>query len=226
MSSSCPLSASPQTTEAPDVAVDNDVLIKAACYGFAAELDASRSLGVLGAARYVVPKRIDRMSLSGDRNVARTAALDLIARGSPLEPSSDELALAAAIETAAQRRGLQLDTGESQLAAMTLLREIAFLETGDKRAIRGFERLVDELAELRPLCGRLRCLEQIVSGCLNAVGPDTFAHAVCGEPDVDRTLSICFRCYSPPPQGRALDPDALDSYIADLRGSAPRLLVP
>ena len=44
----------------PDVAVDNDVLIKAACYGLTTELDASRSLGVLGAARYVVAKRIER----------------------------------------------------------------------------------------------------------------------------------------------------------------------
>jgi predicted nucleic acid-binding protein len=210
----------------PDAAVDNDVLIKAACYGLAAELDGSRSLGVLGAAKYVVAGRIERMTLSGDREAARAAALDLIARNLVLEPSRDELDLAASIETSAQRQGLELDSGESQLAAMIVHRGIGLLETGDKRAIKGFEVLLDELSALAPLRGRLRCLEQIVARCLDAVGHDALARAVCSEPEVDKTLSICFRCYSPPPQGTALDHDGLGSYIAALRASAPRVLEP
>jgi predicted nucleic acid-binding protein len=210
----------------PDVAVDNDVLIKAACYGLAAELEGSRSLGVLGAAKYVVAGRIDRMALSGDRDGARSAALDLIARSSVLEPSRDELDLATAIETAAQRRGLELDAGESQLAAMIVHRGIAVLETGDKRAIKGFEVLLDELSDLGALRGRLRCLEQIVAHCLDAVGSDALARAICGEPHVDKTLSICFRCFSPPPHAAAPDRDGLDSYIAALRASAQRVLEP
>lgn len=132
----------------PDAAVDNDVLIKAACYGLAAELDGSRSLGVLGAAKYVIAGRIERMTLSGDRDAARTAALDLIARSLVLEPSRDELELAATIETSAQRQGLELDAGESQLAAMIVHRGIGLLETGDKRAIKGFEVLLDEFSAL------------------------------------------------------------------------------
>jgi hypothetical protein len=210
----------------PDVAVDNDVLIKAACYGLAAELEASRSLGVLGAAKYVVARRIDRIALSGDRDAARNDALDLIARSSVLEPSREELDLATTIETAAQRRGLGLDAGESQLAAMIVHRGIPVLETGDKRAMQGFEVLLDEVSDLDALCGRLRCLEQIVARCLHAVGSDALARAICGEPHVDKTLSICFRCFSPPPHGAALDRDGLDSYIAALRASAQRVLEP
>lgn len=220
------LSDSPQRPETPDVAVDNDVLIKAACYGFAAELDGSRSLGVLGAAKYVVAGRIDRATLSGDREAARVAALDLIARSRMLEPSAGELELAAAIETRAQRLGLELDAGESQLAAMMVRRRIRTLETGDKRAVAGLEVLLDELSDLAPLRGRLRCLEQIVARCLDSVGPDALAHAICREPDVDKTLSICFRCFSAPPHAAALDRAGLDSYIAALRASAPRVLEP
>jgi hypothetical protein len=218
------LSNRPQMGGVLDAAVDNDILIKAACYDLAAEFEASRSLGVLGVAKYVVAGRIDRMPLSGDRSVARAAALGLIARSSALEPSRDELDLAAVIETAAQRRGLELDAGESQLAAMIVHRSIPFLETGDKRAIRGFEVLLDELSDLAPLRGRLRCLEQIVARCINGVGPDALARAVCAEPQVDKTLSICFRCFSSPPHAAALDRDGLESYIAALRASAPRAL--
>lgn len=210
----------------PDVAVDNDVLIKAACYGLTTELDASRSLGVLGAARYVVAKRIDRMALSGDRDSARSAALELIARSAVLEPTDDELAVATAIETTAQRRGLELDAGESQLAAMIIGRGIAVLETGDKRAIRGFEALLDELSDLDVLRGRLRCVEQIVARCLDTASADALARAICAEPHVDKALSICFHCFSPPPNGAVLDRDGLQSYIAALRKSAQRVLEP
>jgi hypothetical protein len=208
----------------PDVAVDNDVLIKAACYGLTTELDASRSLGVLGAARYVVAKRIDGLALSGDRDSARRAALDLIARSAVLEPTDDELALATAVETTAQRRGLELDAGESQLAAMIIRRGIAVLETGDKRAIRAFEALLDELSDLDVLRGRLRCVEQIVARCLDTASADALARAICAEPHVDKALSICFRCFSPPPNGAVLDRDGLESYIAALRGNAQRVL--
>ncbi len=166
------------------------------------------------------------MTLTGSRKTARNAALDLIARSTVLEPTRDELDFAAAIETAAQRRGLELDAGESQLAAIVVHREVGLLETGDKRAIRSFDVLLDEIPDLDPLSGRLRCLEQIIARCLQTVDPDVLARAVCGEPDVDKALSICFRCFSPPPHTAALDADGLNSYITALRTSAPRILEP
>jgi len=220
------VSADAEAVDPPDVAVDNDILIKAACYGLTHELEDTRLLGVLGAAKYVVAGRINRMALAGDRNAACAAALNMIARSSVLEPSSDELHLAASIETAAQRRGLELDAGESQLAAMVVHRCIPLLETGDKRAIKGFDALLDEIAELAPLRGRLRCLEQIVSRCVDRGDPDALARAVCAEPRVDKTLTICCRCFTPAPHGTALDRAGLDSYVAALRADAPHVLEP
>lgn len=208
--------------DAPDAAVDNDVLIKASCYGLAQQLDAGRSLAVLGAAKFVVASRIDRMRLCSDREPARTSALDLIARSASLEPSTDELGFAVEIETAAQRRGLELDAGESQLAAIVLTRGIAMLETGDKRAIRAFEALLDEIPLLYGLRGRLRCLEQIIARCVPVMDADKLANAVCAHPHVDKTLSICCGCFGP--RAAALDFDGLASYIGALRAEAPRVL--
>lgn len=189
-----------------------------------AQLDTSRSLGVLGAAKYVVGGRIDRIKLAGARDATRNAALDLIARCSALEPAGEELDLATAIETTAQRRGLELDAGESQLAAMVVHRGIAVMETGDKRAIKGFEVLLDELPDLDALRGRLRCVEQMIYRCLDAIGADVLARAICSEPEIDKALSICCRCFSPPPHAAAVDRDGLDSYINALRESAQRVL--
>jgi hypothetical protein len=210
----------------PHAAVDNDVLVKASCYGLAKELGEGRLIGVLGAARYVVSGRIAKMTLVRDRTAAREDALKLIDHSAVLEPSPDELRVAVGIETAAQRRGLALDAGESQLAAVVIARSIPVLETGDKRAIRGLEALLDELVELTDLPGRVRCLEQIVLRCASAGDAQALAQAVCSEPHVDKTLSICFRCFSPPPHGTALDPAGLASYIDALRAHAPRVLEP
>lgn len=210
----------------PDAAVDNDVLIKAACYGLIDHLFAPQILGVLGAARYVVIKRIRKIKLTRDQGGAQESALKLIARSSVLEPTDDELRLAAAIETVAQRRALELDAGESQLAAMVLLRAIPVLETGDKRAIRGFEVLVDELTELAPLRGRLRCLEQIILRYAECGDTTALTEAICAEPAIDKALSICFHCFSPAPHGSVFDRDGIVSYIEALRADAPRVLEP
>lgn len=215
-----PPSTSPWTT---------DVLIKAALYDlcetFWRPRDTAGRLGVLGAARFVVTARVRRATDDPDATLARVSLV--LAAATTLEPTNGELGLATAIEAAGQRRGLALDAGESQLVAMVIARGIEILETGDKRAIIALEALLDQIEELEPLCGRIRCLEQIIVRCLaNRIAANALAQAICAQAEVDKTLSICFRCYSPPPQGHALDPDALDSYIRALRDQAPRVLEP
>jgi hypothetical protein len=211
-----------------DVAVDNDILIKAAAYGLTEKFwESAARLGVLGAARFVVASRIKRVVPAEEQERAVAAAAATIASAVELEPVDAEIELASEFEAAAQRRGVALDTGESQLVAMVITRAIPVFETGDKRAMRALEAMLDELAELAALQGKVRCLEQVVAGCLaRGASADDLATAICGKPDVDKTLSICFRCFSPPPQGHALDPEALVSYIANLRGEAPRVLAP
>lgn len=214
-----------------DIAVDNDVIIKAACYGLTAtfwpEADSTCHLGVLGAARYVVAKRLERSSLSGGSERARGDAEALFARAITLEPTSAEVDLATQLEVTAQLMGLSLDAGESQLVAMMVHRGIPVLETGDKRAIASVEFLLDDVAAIVTIAGRVRCLEQIVLRCLAEPGaPASMAHAICAEPGVDKALSICFRCYSPAPEGHAVDLAAINSYLRKLRASAPRVLMP
>jgi hypothetical protein len=213
------------------VATDNDVLLKAVCYGLTADFwpgaGVLRTVFVLGAARYVVAQRVGRATLRKPRAEARAEFLSLLASVTELEPTIEEIGLAASIEVAAQRAGVALDAGESQLTAVVILRAIPVLETGDKRAIRAVDVLLDQ-ADPLPLVGvRLRCLEQIVWRLVSEPTIfDRVANAVCAESAVDRTMSICFGCFSPQRPSAAGVVAGLESYIDDLRRDAGRVLVP
>lgn len=211
---------------AMDVAVDNDVLLKAACYGLAVRFWApSEEIGVLGAARFVLADAVSRGSRVRDKVTAGEALAELFARAVALEPTDDELSAAAELEKLAQRAGLELDAGESQLAVMVAGRTIELLDTGDKRAVRALEALVGVSGTCAQLCGRVRCLEQLLLSALEAAEEfDAIAHAVCVEPDVDKTTSICFSCYSDGGADLTSVRAGLQSYLASLRRDAPRVL--
>jgi hypothetical protein len=156
-----------------------------------------------------------------------TRALDeFLACATVLEPSDEELGTAAELEQLAQRAGLELDIGESQLAAIAANRGIASLDTGDKRAVRGLEALIDHSRTCALLCGRVRCLEQLLARAINDTPHelDAIAQAVCAEPDVDITASICFSCYSDAALRLSEVIACFESYIAALRAQAPRVL--
>jgi hypothetical protein len=213
----------------PDLAVDNDVLWKAAAYGlgllFWPDEVGYRCIGVLGAARFVLRALILRSHFQKDRHEVQEELDSILAGAEILEPTEDELRFAAEIEVTAQRLALQLDAGESQLCAMTVIRQIPLLETGDKRAIRALDNLFDALSPLAPLRARVRCLEQIVLRIISdAERLREVSNAVCSEPTVDMTLSICFSCTSPTPVSHESAFEGLRSYITALRGAAPRVL--
>lgn len=208
--------------------VDNDVLKKALCYRFAAliwpEQDGRIPVGILGAARYVVADAIRRVKLNGDKDAALTALAAFADSAVELEPNEREVALAASFEEAAQRASLELDTGESQLAAIAVEREISELHTGDKRAIAALEQTLDDVSVLGRLTGRVHCLEQLFARLLDAAEDETTVIAgVCDEPDVDKSLSICFSCYSGGADGDAVR-QGLASYIEAVRRTAPQIL--
>src|SRR5687767_12231179 len=104
------------------VGVDNDIVFKAACYRLTSIFwptgDGAPPIGVLGAARYVIRSLLEKASLSGSADDARADFEAFLLRATTLEPEPHEAALAAEMELAAQRLGAELDTGESQLAAM------------------------------------------------------------------------------------------------------------
>lgn len=206
---------------------DNDILLKGSCYGLLQVLLAcvpgNGAIGILGASRFVVPKMIVRNQLQGNPAYARARFASFVAENEVVEPSTDEQQMAALLEAAAQQMALNLDAGESQLVAILVLRALPCMLTGDKRAIASLEVLLDSDARLQVISGKIRCLEQLVADALITEEADQIRSAICAEPSVDRTLSICFSCSSPESES-ASALEGLASYITDLRARASRVL--
>lgn len=209
-----------------DIAVDNDIVMKAVAYGVTEALwqRPGPRLAILGVARFVIPSLLDRMGLATGPRRAKSDLEALLATADELNPSPTETRLAAEIEAAAQQAGVQFDIGESQLCAMAMERMIPSVETGDKRAIRSLEVLRGRADDIERLDGRIRCLEQVMHSALEVGGRfQDIATAVCREPMVDKALTFCFACST----GTAsLDGvrAGLQSYIANLRTVAPNIL--
>lgn len=212
-----------------DTVVDNDLILKSVSYGLADAFWPKRdpgSIGILGAARYVVRHEIDHSSLNRGAAAAHSDFADLLARCEELEPTEEEVSLATDIELCGQERGLALDNGESQLAAIVVTRGLPLFETGDKRAIAGLEVTRCHLPALGNLRGRVRCLEQIARRAIDveeAFGG--FSACVCAESGIDRSLSICFGCFGDSPADRATALEALSQYIREVRRQASEVLV-
>jgi hypothetical protein len=141
--------------------VDNDILLKGAQYGllfpFAEAIPGNDGpVGVLGAARYVVQDRLSRRSLEDS---AVQEFLRFLDENIELEPTPEEENIASAIESRAQRAGVDLDAGESQLCAVLISRAVSLFVTGDKRAICAIEVLFDAYEFLVGAAGRVLCLE-------------------------------------------------------------------
>jgi hypothetical protein len=210
--------------------VDNDILIKGSCYAllhdFVAGIPAAPdAVGLLGAAEFVVRSAILRR-LGKEKS---GAALDLFAtflkQTSKVEPSASEREMAAEFEFHAQKQGVALDSGESQLCAVLIARSIPLLSTGDKRATQAIERLIDHCPVLAALNEKVVSLEQIMLRTIGSKTPNSLRPLICREPSVDKTLSVCFACHS----SNLVDEACLDglrSYINALRKAAPRVLAP
>jgi hypothetical protein len=207
--------------------IDNDILVKGACYRLLAEVANSipggGHCGVLGAAKFVVPHYIRRQKLAGDVAAAEMCFFSFLASSEALEPSPDERELAAALEANAQQLSLSLDPGESQLVSILVSRVLPWLATGDKRAIVALEKLVDTDARLAGLAGKIRCLEQLVQQMLTNGDCTIIRNAICSEAAVDKALTICFSCSSQDSPSGSIR-QGLDSYIGAIRASAARVL--
>jgi hypothetical protein len=142
-----------------------------------------------------------------------------------LEPTEAELAIATEFEEHALLLGVGLDNGESMLSAIALSRGWSLVLTGDKRAIRAMEEIQNVVADARALHRRVICLEQAVAGIALRNGADRIRVAICAEPDVDKTMSICFQCTGPSELPN-FQPVGLASYIENMRASAPTVLYP
>lgn len=209
--------------------VDNDVLVKKSAYGLLLSLLRSKPYGadkfaMLGAAKYVVPKslkrKLDAELLQAALREFEEATMFIVA----IEPTREEIKLAAELEFAAQESNLELDGGESQLCAVLILRSQALLFTGDKRAIVAIGGLMVD-GEHAMLRGNVVCLEQLFLWQLRTMDGALVRSAVCGKPPrIDMALSLCFGCYS---GGSSLESalEGLGSHIGDLARKAPGVLI-
>lgn len=208
------------------VLLDNDVVLKAASYSLADEMLIAVAAdgaapGMLGVGRFVVRGRLERNRGLADPAAAAAAFERMLGEIILLEPTEDELAMAAELEAEASRRDLELDGGESQLVAMLACRACRLLVTGDKRAVTAMAAVASSLVE-----GRIACFEQVIAQIVARCGSATVRLAVCAEPTVDRAVSLCFGCGREP---GPCDEDvlaALASYSGHLNRSAPGILLP
>lgn len=185
-----------------DAALDNDVILKGASYGVLTDLLASLpgapyAHGALGAARFMLPKKLAKKTVT--RMDAAKAELEVaLAALEVLEPTKDERKLAAELQFNAQRASLPLDVGEAQLTAMAIARKMRHLLTGDKRAIAALAstRFPDGLPRER-LVNRVICFEQAIWTLTDALGTANVRATICAEREVDTQMRICFSCSSP-----------------------------
>jgi hypothetical protein len=211
------------------VLLDNDVILKTSCYGLVEETRGLLSeedgcLGGLGLARFVLGKRVQKSRNIKHRDKTAFALQTFLASIDALEPDAEELALAASFEEKAQMLGAALDTGESQLLAILIRRCARSLATGDKRAIAAIHTIASELPLIAEAEGRLQCLEQLMLELLSRNDVSLLAEKVCTEPDVDKTLSICFGCSSQKTDTETTR-EGLKSYVGYLRKRSGKLLV-
>lgn len=208
------------------VLLDNDVVLKVACYALADETLAAATIddvppAMLGVGRFVVRSRLARASNIADPARAAAAFERMLAAMTMAEPDDAEMAAAADLEAEAIRRDLELDGGESQLLAMLANRGCSLLITGDKRAIAAMAIVAAAQAG-----SRVACLEQLIAHVVSAKGTPAVRPRICAEPNVDRAVTGCFACASPAAPDDADVMGGLASYIGHLDRSAPGVLVP
>jgi hypothetical protein len=214
---------------ADGVLIDNDIVLKTCSYDAVDELIAcvsgrSRTIHVLGVAKFVLTKAIKKRANILNKERAFACVARLMASVKLLEPDVDELALAAELEETAQSREVELDGGESQLLAVLIQRAASLLLTGDKRAIRAIEPVVRACGYETNVAGRVACLEQVIMAMIGRHGAEIIRAKICSEAAADISLAICFSCVS---QSRSQESivEGLVSYINDLRRSAPSVLI-
>ncbi len=208
--------------------IDNDIILKGVCYGFLDDLlealpGGPFSHGALGTARFVLPKALMkrpplRAAAAMDELTAALATLET------LEPSEEEMALAADLEYEAQRQTKPMHPGECQLVAILTVRALHHVLTGDRNAIAALGTM--ELpSSLTPatLEGKFICFEQAIRHLMHAQGSAAVRASVCAERDVDTAMRVCFSCASPGVEETSWFA-GLESHVADLRATSGNLL--
>jgi hypothetical protein len=208
------------------VLLDNDIVAKITAYDLADELVSILRapydhLGVLGTLVFAVsPKRLHRAKDGG--STAHLRLKKFVQAVTVLEPTANESRLAVALEEAAQQLGVDLDVGESQLAAIAMLRSADRLYTGDKRAIVSLESLRKMLEQLATLDGKIVPLEAVALAMIKEFGHEPIRSSVCASHGTDLALEVCFQCHNA--EGKESETlVGIESYLGRINRAAPNL---
>lgn len=207
--------------------IDTDVLYKLSIYDLFPALLSSPpphmgDPAILAASRFVAAKKIQRKLPHSSGVILRS--LDTIVKQlSILEPTDEETEIAESLERTAAQLNLNLDSGESQLCAMVLCRNLNGIFTGDKRAAMAIERL----NSMKPINGRLEQkitgLEQLVLWIAAKVNLEDMRDAICRHSGTDRSLESCFSCTASSFLTESAQ-EGLCSYIDALSRDAPTVM--
>lgn len=161
-----------------NVLLDNDIVLKICCFDSSQELsnclaEFNAPLAVLGVGRFVVRKLAAKKKEITNRSVVCKLVDEFLDSINSIEPTDNELLLAADFESTAQALNLPLDSGESQLLAVLVERLACLLVTGDKRAIKAIPDVVNHFGIESNVEGRVACFEQII---LELVSRHSAAH--------------------------------------------------
>jgi hypothetical protein len=94
----------------PETVVDNDILLKVACYGLFEGIFPDARVGVLGAAKYVLRNVIQTKNLTENPESAISSLESFIFSAEVVEPTEQEQSFAADLESHALDLGLNLDS--------------------------------------------------------------------------------------------------------------------
>jgi predicted nucleic acid-binding protein len=206
------------------VYIDNDVVLKMCSYLVAEELVQVASTGavppaILAIAKFTLRSRVVRSRTIMNKVAVRDALEFALTKVRQIEPTQEEIGIAADLEQQAALLGLAFDAGESQLIAMLLERNGSALVTGDKRAITALARIDPPGTH-----GRIGCLEQFVASVAAQFGVDRIRTGVCAERHCDKAITASFACSSSTLSLTELMV-GLRSYINSLRIEAGELLL-
>ncbi len=211
-----------------NVAVDTDAVHKLLVYGLIDE--AKVALGstlpqfhCLGASKYVVRRLITDGNFHKSREDLESEFKRVLSCITLIEPTAEEVELAARLESIAQQSGNSLDVGESQLCAVLATRHLDLIVTGDKRAIVAAENLYQIDSEYSFLSSKFASIEQVFLNMIKIHDLEKLKSSVCLESGIDKSLSTCFSCTS-----KIINSDStiegLKSYVNNLKSRAASVL--
>ena len=215
------------------ILADVDLVIKLICFKLSSSLmksllENNQIIEVLESTKYVVSKRVHKVFEKKDDRKIKLELENFSASCSYIEPSGEDLFLAAEIEKVSQLKNLSMDTGESILCAIAINRSTKFLTyiaTGDKRAIKSISQIKPSLEKINYLNGKFICLEQIIIGLIRGGNLIQIRKNICRAPNLDKTLSICFSCTGSNGQPKVEIINGLNSYINDLDDKSDNILI-